>query len=114
MSAHISAGNTTQWSMEDTTHQRQQRARWHGSHTQVIIMYPATIKRISIDDIGHNTLIKRFSTIDGTSYTSIVKDGIEVAICRSEDEAEMIQWWQSEGWMIWRDGRKKRDKSGER
>ena len=76
--------------------------------------YPATITRIGIDEIGHNTVIKRFSTIDGTSYTSITKDGIEVAICRSEDEAEMIQWWQSEGWMIWRDGRKKRDKSGER
>ena len=72
-------------------------------------MYPATIKRISIDEIGHNTVIKRFSAIDGTSYTSIVKDGIEVAICRSDDEAEMIQWRNTEGWRMWKDRRKKRE-----
>lgn len=72
-------------------------------------MYPAVIKRISIDEIGHNTAIERVLTMGGITYTSIVKDGIEVAICRSEDEAEMIQWWQSEGWRLWRDRRKKRD-----
>lgn len=70
-------------------------------------MYPPTIRRISRDDIGHNTFIERYSDISGTTYASIVKDGVEVAICRSEDEGEMVKWWKKEGWKVWRDRRKK-------
>lgn len=70
-------------------------------------MYPAEIKRISIDDLGHNTYLERLINLAGEEWSCIVKDGIEVASMPSERETDLLIWWNTEGWRMWKDRRKK-------
>ena len=70
-------------------------------------MNTVDIKRISREEIGHGEVIERVINLSGVPYTSILKWGHEVASAPTENEEALLTWWKTEGWKIWKDGKKK-------
>jgi hypothetical protein len=73
-------------------------------------VYPAEIKRISRDDIGNGEVIERLVDCAGQKCTALLKYGYEVATVPTEQEKEMLCWWETEGRKMWQEGRKRKAK----